>query len=117
MSSFWMNLRYWLMDYRVLAALGIAATAAVAYFGVDGLMAAGGWLLVAVIAALALWLLVVIVRKVLAVRAAKRIDNMVAKQADEAVSSAGASGNPAARADAEILRERMGEAVKAIKSS
>ncbi|GAB2627493.1 type VI secretion system membrane subunit TssM [Novilysobacter erysipheiresistens] len=117
MSSFWMNLRYWLMDYRVLAALGIAAAAAVAYFGIDGLMAVGGWLLVAVIAALALWLLVVIVRKLLAVRAAKRIDNMVAEQADQAVSSAGASGNPAARADAEILRERMGEAVKAIKSS
>src|SRR5690606_19699839 len=35
MSSFWMNLRYWLMDYRVLAALGIVAVAAVAWLGMD----------------------------------------------------------------------------------
>src|SRR5690606_10261847 len=113
MSSLWMNLRHWLMDYRVLAALGIAAAAAIGYFGIDGPLAAGGWLLVAVIAALALWLLVVIVRKVLAVRAAKRIDNMVAEQANQAVTAA----TPAARGDAEILRERRGEAGKAIKSS
>ncbi|MGY1426000.1 type VI secretion system membrane subunit TssM [Lysobacter sp. A289] len=108
-----MNLRYWLMDYRVLAVLGIAGAAAITYFGIDGLMAAGGWLLVAVIAALALWLLVVVVRKVLALRAAKGIDGMVSEQADQAVTAA----QPAARADAEILRERMGEAVNAIKSS
>ena len=113
MSSFWMNLRYWLMDYRVLAVLGIAAAAAIAYFGVDGLLAAGGWLLVAVLAALGVWLLVVIVRKVQANRAGKRIDDMVAEQADHAVSTA----KPAARGDAELLRQRMGEAVKAIKSS
>lgn len=108
-----MNLRYWLMDYRVLAVVGIAGAAAIVYFGMDGLLAAGGWLLVAVLVGLALWLLVVIVRKILAVRAAKKIDTMVAEQADQAVSAA----KPAARGDAEVLRERMGEAVKAIKSS
>ncbi|WP_081974969.1 type VI secretion system membrane subunit TssM [Novilysobacter arseniciresistens] len=113
MSSFWMNLRYWLTDYRVLAALGIAAAAAVAYFGVDGLLAAGGWLLVAVLVAAAVWLLVVIARKVRARRAGERIDEMVNRQAEHAVASA----QPAARADAEQLRERMAEAVKAIKSS
>ena len=43
MRSFWMNLRYWLSDYRVLAALALLAAAAVAYFGRDGLLAAGGW--------------------------------------------------------------------------
>jgi type VI secretion system protein ImpL len=113
MSSFWMNLRYWLTDYRVLAALGIAAAAAVAYFGIDGLLAAGGWLLVGLLVVAAIWLLVVIVRKVRARRAGQRIDAMVNAQAEQAVANA----KPAARADAELLRERMGEAVKAIKTS
>lgn len=115
MSSFWMNLRYWLMDYRVMAALGIAAVAAVAYFGVDGLMAAGGWLLIAVLLGLLIWLTVWTVRRARANRAGQRLDAMVAEQADLAVASAGTHGNQAARADAEVLRQRMGEAVKAIK--
>ncbi|MFD0739559.1 type VI secretion system membrane subunit TssM [Lysobacter koreensis] len=113
MSSLWYQLRYWLTDYRVVAAIGLAAVAAVAYFGKDKLMAMGGWALVLVVLALLVWLLVTIVRRVLAHRAAKRLDAMVATQADLAVASA----KPAARADAEVLRERMHEAVKAIKSS
>lgn len=113
MRSFWTNLRFWLRDYRVLAALGIAVAAAVAYFGKDGLMAAGGWLVALLILALLVWLAFVIARKVRSARAAKRLDNMVAEHADTAVSAA----KPAARADAEVLRERMAEAIKAIKTS
>src|SRR5690606_8453711 len=58
MRSFWMNLRYWLGDYRVLAALALLGAAAVAYFGRDGLLAAGGWLLAALVAGALAWLLV-----------------------------------------------------------
>lgn len=57
MSSLWYNLRYWLRDYRVIAAIGLAAVAAVAYFGKDKLMAMGGWALVLVVLALLVWLL------------------------------------------------------------
>ncbi|SJZ99638.1 type VI secretion system membrane subunit TssM [Novilysobacter spongiicola] len=113
MSSFWMNLRYWLMDYRVLAALGIVAVAAVAWLGMDGLLAAGGWVLVVLLAVAMLWLVVVVVRKIRSRRAAARLDQMVAGHADDAVANA----TPAARADTELLRERMTEAVKVVKSS
>ena len=108
-----MNLRYWLSDYRVLAALALLAAAAVAYFGRDGLLAAGGWLLAAVLIGAVAWLLVVAIRRWRARKAAKELDDMVAGQADQAVASA----EPAAKAQAEALRERMAEAVKAIKSS
>ncbi|KIQ98033.1 type VI secretion system membrane subunit TssM [Lysobacter sp. A03] len=113
MSSFWTNLRFWLRDYRVLAALGIAIAAAVAYFGKDSLLAAGGWLVALLILVVVAWLVFVIVRKLRTARAAKRLDSMVTEHADTAVTAA----KPAARADAEVLRERMAEAVKAIKTS
>lgn len=113
MRSFWMNLRYWLGDYRVLAALALVAAAGVAYFGRDGLLAAGGWLLVALAAGVLAWLVVLAVRRYRARRAAAGLDAMVAGQADQAVADA----EPASKAQAEALRERMSEAVKAIKTS
>lgn len=113
MSSFWMHLRYWLMDYRVQLALVALAVGAVVYFGADTLLAAGGWLLTGIVALALIALVVVIVRKLRARKAARNLDGMVAEQGDQAV--AGSRG--AARADTEQLRERMDEAVKAIKSS
>ncbi|WP_052106830.1 type VI secretion system membrane subunit TssM [Novilysobacter defluvii] len=113
MRSFWMNLRYWLGDYRVLAALAVLGAAVVAYFGKDGLLAAGGWLLAPLVAGALAWLLVLAVRRYRARRAAEGLDAMVAGQADQAVADA----EPAGKAQAEALRERMGEAVRAIKSS
>lgn len=107
------RLRNWLTDYRVIAAIGVIAVAAVAYFGADKLKQAGGWILVLAIAAALIWLVVWVVRRIMAARAAKQLDAMVQQQADIAVTSA----KPAARADAEQLRDRMNEAVKAIKSS
>ncbi|MCE7032157.1 type VI secretion system membrane subunit TssM [Lysobacter sp. GX 14042] len=108
-----MNLRYWLSDYRVLGALALLAAGAVAYFGKDGLLAAGGWLLAAVVVAVLAWLLLMAVRRYRARRAGAGLDAMVAGQADQAVASA----EPAAKAQAEALRGRMAEAVKAIKTS
>lgn len=107
------NLRYWLSDYRVLAALALAATAAVAYFGMDKLGRLGLWLVLLLATLGVAWLLVWIVRRVRAHRAANAIEAVVNVQGEQAV----ANTAPAARADAEQLRERMGEAVKAIKSS
>src|SRR5690606_15412379 len=113
MSSFWMNLRYWLTDYRVLAVLAMAGAAAVAYVGIDGLLAVGGWLLVILLEAGAIAFAVVVVRRVRAQRAGARLDAMVDGQAEQAVASAAR----AMRADAELLRQRMAEAVRAIRSS
>lgn len=107
------RLRYYLTDYRVLAAIGIAAAAALMYFGAEGLQAIGIWALALIVVALLVWGLVWIVRRLLARRAAKGVEEMVEGEADRAVASA----QPATRADAEVLRERMLEAVKAIKSS
>ncbi|TWI13572.1 type VI secretion system membrane subunit TssM [Aerolutibacter ruishenii] len=107
------NLRYWLSDYRVLAALALVATAAVAYFGMDKLGRIGVWLVLLLATLGVVWLVVWIVRRARARRAANAIEAVVNAQGEQAVTNA----TPAARADAEQLRERMGEAVKAIKSS
>lgn len=107
------SLRYWLTDYRVITAIGVIAAAAVMYFGADKLTSAGGWVLAAVVLGLLAWGAVWLVRRTLAARASRQLDAMVAQQADQAVAAA----RPAARADAEALRDRMQEAVKAIKTS
>ncbi|WP_149193184.1 type VI secretion system membrane subunit TssM [Luteimonas suaedae] len=107
------RLRYYLTDYRVLAVIGIASAAALMYFGADGLKQVGVWALVLLVVALLVWLLVWVVRRIRARRAAKGLDAMVEGETERAVANA----QPAARADTEALRERMLEAVKAIKSS
>lgn len=105
--------RYYLTDYRVLAAIGVLVAAAIAYFGADNLRQVGGWLLVLAVVIGVLWCVAWVIRKVLARRAAKRLDGMVEDQANAAVSDAPA----ASRADTEALRTRMLDAVKVIKSS
>ncbi|WP_232526316.1 type VI secretion system membrane subunit TssM [Lysobacter capsici] len=107
------RLRYFLTDYRVIAAIGVFAVGGVAYFGADKLKTIGGWILALALLALLVWIVVWIVRRILAARAAKQLDAMVQQHAEQAVVAA----KPAARADTEQLRERMAEAVKAIKSS
>lgn len=107
------RLMYYLTDYRVLAAIGIVAAAALMYFGAEGLQAIGIWALGLIAIALLIWLVVWIVRRILARRAARGVEEMVEGEAERAVTNA----PPAVRADAEVLRERMLEAVKAIKSS
>lgn len=107
------NFRYYLSDYRVWMVLGLIGAGAMAYFGADGLREIGVWAAIALAALLLVALLVWLVRRLLARRAAKRLDAMVQDQADKAVAAA----QPAQRADTEALRTRMMEAVKAIKSS
>jgi len=107
------SLRYWLLDYRVLAALGVIALAALAYFGAEPLFAIGGGVLAAIVLGLLAWLAVALVRRAQARGAGQRLEAMVQQQADRPAMNAPA----AARADAEVLRARMAEAVKAIKTS
>ncbi|WP_058834354.1 type VI secretion system membrane subunit TssM [Luteimonas abyssi] len=110
---FFSRFRYYLTDYRVLAAVAIVSAAAIAMFGADGLRTIGVWVLAVLVLGLLIWLLVWLVRRLRARRAAKGIDQMVADDADRAVEHA----RPAAKADTEALRTRMMEAVSAIKSS
>lgn len=107
------KLRYWLMDYRIRIALVAVLGVAVAAFGFERLTSWGGWLAIAAIAVLFLWLLWWTVKSFRAHRAERRLERIVATQADQAVATA----KPAARAETEVLRERMSEAIKAIKSS
>ncbi len=107
------RMRYYLTDYRVLAAIGIVSAAAIAMFGADGLRRTGLWLLALLVLLLLVAAAVWLVRRLRARRAAQGIDRMVAEDADRAVAHA----RPAAKADTEALRTRMMEAVAAIKSS
>ncbi|MGO1891559.1 MAG: type VI secretion protein IcmF/TssM N-terminal domain-containing protein, partial [Luteimonas sp.] len=107
------RLRYYLTDYRLLAVVGIVSAAALMAFGSDGLATIGIWVVALIVLALVIWGVVWIVRRVQGRRAAKKLDTMVEEDTERAVASA----KPAARADTEALRERMLEAVKAIKSS
>ncbi|NLC62233.1 MAG: type VI secretion system membrane subunit TssM, partial [Gammaproteobacteria bacterium] len=107
------RLRYYFTDYRVLAVVGIVSAAALMAFGSDGLASIGIWAIALIVLIAAIWALVWVVRRIRGRRAAKKLDEMVEEDAARAVESA----QPAARADTEALRERMLEAVKAIKSS
>lgn len=113
MFSMFYRLRYYLTDYRLLAVVGIVSAAALMAFGSDGLATIGIWVVALIVLALVIWGVVWIVRRVQGRRAAKKLDTMVEEDTERAVASA----KPAARADTEALRERMLEAVKAIKSS
>ncbi len=114
MLSMFYRLRYYFTDYRVLAAVGIVSAAALVIFGSDGPMATVGvWAIAAIVLIAMVWGAVWLVRRIRGRRAAKKLDEMVEEDAARAVESA----QPAARADTEALRERMLEAVKAIKSS
>src|SRR5690606_23694310 len=107
------RLRYFLTDYRTIAALGLLLAGATLFLGVDGMKQAGFWMLV-VGALLALaWLAIWAVRRIRARRAGGKLDEMMRDQADNAVAHA----RPATRADTEVLREKMLDAVKAIKTS
>ncbi len=107
------RLRYFLTDYRTIAALGLLLAGATLFLGVEGMKQVGFWMLV-VGALLALaWLVIWAVRRIRARRAGGKLDEMMRDQADTAVAHA----RPATRADTEVLREKMLDAVKAIKTS
>ncbi|MFT4256752.1 MAG: type VI secretion system membrane subunit TssM [Pseudoxanthomonas sp.] len=107
------RLRHFLTDYRTLTALGLLLTGATLFLGVSGMKQAGIWILAAGAALALLWLAIWAIRKFRARRASAKLDDMMRDHADRAVAQAA----PAARADTEVLREKMLNAVKAIKTS
>ncbi|HRN61118.1 MAG TPA: type VI secretion system membrane subunit TssM, partial [Luteimonas sp.] len=107
------RLRYFLTDYRTLTALALLVAGATLFLGVDGARRAGFWVLIAAVLLALVWGVVWAVRRHRARRAEAKLDDMMRDQADKAVAQA----KPAARADTEILRGKMLDAVKAIKGS
>ena len=107
------NFRYFLSDYRLWMVIGLIGAGSLAYFGAAEARQIGIWVAIALAALLLLALVVWVIKRILARRAAKRVEAMVQTQADQAVAAAPS----AQRADTEALRTRMMDAVKQIKSS
>ncbi len=107
--------RLWtfLTDVRVLSVIGFLALAAVLFVGASTLSIALTWAAIALGALLLVWLVVWVVRKLRARKAAQSLEQEMNEQADRAAQKAPA-GN---KAEVDALRERMGAAVKTIKTS
>ncbi|MDZ7814172.1 MAG: type VI secretion system membrane subunit TssM [Ideonella sp.] len=105
--------RFWtiVLDPRVLVVIGLAALAAFLFIGADVLAVAGFWAALGLTLILLVWLVVWVVKRVRAKRAAKALEQAIDQQ--------GASGTAGAedKAQLAVLRERMQEAVKTVKSS
>ena len=107
--------RLWsfLTDLRVLSVIGFAALAAFLFLGASALEVAAVYAGIALAVALLVWFLVWLVRKIIAVRGARRIE--------EAMADPGEPGRRAPRGaskdEVDAIGERMRDAVKTIKSS
>ncbi len=107
------NLRYYLTDYRTWAAISIIVLLAAAFLSPSERSMILFWAGIVAVAALLVWLVFWIVRRVHARRAARQLTEIVGEQATQAVAAA----PPATRAETEAMRARMQEAIKAIKTS
>jgi type VI secretion system protein ImpL len=107
--------RFWtfLVDVRVLSVLGLAALAAFLFLGADTLQIALVYAGLVFGVVLFAWLIVWIARKVIARRAARRIEQAIDDQGEQARRAAPAKD----QADVDALHGRMREAVKTIKTS
>ena len=101
------------MDVRVLSVLGLAALAAFLFLGADTLQIALVYAGLALGLILTIWLSVWIVRKLLALRAARRIEQAIDDPGDPARRGTAPKG----KAETDAIHGRMREAVKTIKTS
>ncbi len=107
--------RFWsfLTDLRVISVIGFAALAAFLFLGASALEVAAVYAGIALAVALIVWFAVWLVRKIIAVRAARRIE--------EAMADPGEPGRRAPRGaskdEVDAIGDRMREAVKTIKTS
>jgi type VI secretion system protein ImpL len=107
------NFFRYLLDIRVISVLGLAALAAFLFLGAGALQIALIWAVLALALAGVVWLVVWGVRKLLARRAAKKLEGALENDADNAQKAAPTKD----RAELEAVRERMKAAVKTIRSS
>jgi type VI secretion system protein ImpL len=106
--------RFWnfLFNPRVLAVLGILALAAFLFIGARELQLALTYAGIALAVALLLFGIVWVVRKVRAVRAAKRLEAAIEDDAEQTLRI-----RPADRAPAEAVRDRLLAAIKTLRTS
>ena len=102
-----------LFDLRVLSVIGLIALATFLFLGADVLRLGVMWVVVALLGVLLVYGLVWGIRKLLAIRAARRLEAGIDAEAEAAQRSAQNKDKAAVQA----LRSRMDEAVKTIKSS
>jgi type VI secretion system protein ImpL len=107
------NFFRYLLDIRVISVLGLAALAAFLFLGAGALQIALIWAVLALALAGVVWLVVWVVRKLLARRAARKLEGALEADADNAQKAAPTKD----RAELEAVRERMKAAVKTIRSS
>ena len=108
--------RFWsfLLDPRALTVLGVLALAAFLLLSADALRVGLYWAGALMVLILVVWLLVWMVRRWRARRAAQALEQAMEVQAGEAIKAAEKSGKGA---EVAALRERMAEAVTRIKTS
>ncbi|WP_322104451.1 type VI secretion system membrane subunit TssM [Paraburkholderia sp. J41] len=98
---------------RTLSAIGVIALAAVLFIAADSLQIGLVWAAAALGALLALWLAVWLVRRARVHRANRKLGEMLEQQAQVETATAA----PAKQAEIDVLRTRLVEAVKTIKTS
>ncbi|ONA44945.1 type VI secretion system membrane subunit TssM, partial [Burkholderia pseudomallei] len=101
---------------RTLTIVGFAALAAVLFIAADALQIGLVWAAVALGVALALWLATKLWRRWRVRRANRQLGDMLEQQAETGKMSA-AVAEPAKRADLDVLRTRLADTVKTIKTS
>jgi type VI secretion system protein ImpL len=102
-----------LTDIRVLSLIGVAALAAFLFVGASTLQIAAVYAAIALGVALFIWGMVWLVRKILANRAAKRLEQALDENNQELSKTAPKQD----KQEVEALRGRLQEAVKTIKTS
>src|SRR4051812_2517960 len=102
---------------RTLSIIGLLALAAVLFVGADTLQIDLMWPAIALGAVVALWLLVWAVRRLRARRANNKLGEMLEQQAEKQSVEAGPAPTPARQAELDVLRTRLVDAVKTIKTS
>lgn len=101
---------------RTLTIVGFAALAAVLFIAADALQVGLVWAAVALGVALALWLATKLWRRWRVRRANRQLGDMLEQQAETGKMSA-AVAEPAKRAELDVLRTRLADTVKTIKTS
>ncbi|KVD76788.1 type VI secretion protein VasK [Burkholderia sp. ABCPW 14] len=101
---------------RTLTIVGFAALAAVLFLAADALQIGFAWAAVAFAVAVALWLATKLWRRWRVRRANRRLGDILEQQAETGKMSA-AAAEPAKQAELDVLRTRLADTVKTIKTS
>jgi type VI secretion system protein ImpL len=106
------RIRNFITSSTTLAIVGAIVVAGLIFLDRNTLKTIGYWAVVALVVGLFIWFVAWLIGRFQARRAARKLDQMVLDQVDPS-----SGGAPAAGSEAAAMRERMQEAIKAIKNS